>query len=95
MRELTHNEIKAVSGAAFVEGFVTDDCMVWGACVGLVGSYVLGDIAAIRYNNTTSISLTDKIRCTFWTAFEGLKYGVLLDAAWHATSAGIRYAGLC
>lgn len=94
MRELTLDATKQVGGGAFIEGFITDDLALLGAGIGLVGSFVLGDIAAIRYNDAYHISLTDKIRCTFWTAYEGIKYGVLLDAAWHATSAGLRYTGL-
>lgn len=93
MRELTTYESQSVAGAAFIEGFITDDFAIYGAAIGLIGSYVLGDIAAIRYNDNPSISWADKMRCTFWTAIEGAKYGLVLDAAWIASDYLLRRNG--
>jgi hypothetical protein len=80
MRVLTSEEIQQISGAAFIEGMVTDDFAVGGAFIGVVAVVGLGVFARMRYNQET-ISLKDAISCTLLTAVEGIKYGIMVDGA--------------
>ncbi len=85
MRVLTPSECEFTSGSAFIEGIMTDDFAVGGAVLGLVGVLALGLYAPMAYNKET-ISLKNALSCTFWTAVQGAKYGLILDVGSKTTS---------
>lgn len=84
MRELTLIEQHSVSGAAFIEGFVTDDFAVWGAGIGLVAGLGMYYIAHHHYNNNPAITWQMVAGCVVGTAREGIKYGLVADALCYA-----------
>lgn len=84
MRELTLIEQHCVSGAAFIEGFVTDDFAVWGAGIGLAAGLGMSYIAHNHYNNRPPITWQAVAGCVVGTAREGIKYGLVADAICYA-----------
>jgi hypothetical protein len=81
MFDLTVQETQSVGAGYFIPGIVCDDMAVAGAAIGLAAAVTLGWAFPKRYNRPT-LTLAGGVGCVIGTAFEGLKYGLMVDAVW-------------
>lgn len=87
IRLLTPLETTHISGGwpTLIPDFVTDDFVIGGAVAGAGAAILLGYYARKRYHQPV-ISVVEATLCTFWTAIEGLKWGIAVDAACYVGS---------